>query len=107
MAQELGRERAQLERVVQGLHRIDVGVSDAMDLLELAREENEPELLESLQQDLARVEQKLTELEFRRMFSGEMDASNAFLDIQSGSGGTEAQAGAEMLLRMYLRYCER
>ena len=78
-----------------------------MDLLELAREEHDTEILLSVESDLLEIQKTLEELEFRRMFSGEMDASNAFIDIQSGSGGTEAQDWAEMLLRMYLRYCER
>lgn len=78
-----------------------------MDLLELAREEDDEEILHSVEQDLIGIRTRLEDLEFRRMFSGEMDTSNAFVDIQSGSGGTEAQDWAEMLLRMYLRYCER
>ncbi len=106
-AQELGRERAQLERVVETLDRISRGVGDAVDLLELAREENDPEVLASVEKDLAELDQILAEFEFKRMFGDEMDVSNAFVDIQSGSGGTEAQDWAEMLLRMYLRYCER
>lgn len=107
MTQELGRERATLERVVGALGDIERGVNEAWDLLELSREESDADLLNSVQQDLLNLEQVLEELEFRRMFSGEMDASNAFIDIQSGSGGTEAQDWAEMLLRMYLRYSER
>ena len=106
-AQSLGRERSQLERVVDSLGAIGQGISDAMDLLELAKEEHDTEILQSVESDLLEIEKSLEELEFRRMFSGEMDASNAFIDIQSGSGGTEAQDWAEMLLRMYLRYCER
>ncbi len=103
----MGKERARLERVVDTLSNIDRGVTEALDLLELAREESDPEVLVSVEQDLAALEHRLSDLEFRRMFSGEMDQSNAFIDIQSGSGGTEAQDWAEMLLRMYLRYCER
>jgi len=76
-------------------------------LLELAREENDAELLNSIEADLLEIRKLLEDLEFRRMFSGEMDTSNAFIDIQSGSGGTEAQDWAEMLLRMYLRWGER
>lgn len=82
-------------------------MDDARGLLELAREESDTDLLNAIEQDLLGLEGVLEGLEFRRMFSGEMDASNAFVDIQSGSGGTEAQDWAEMLLRMYLRYCER
>ncbi|MFC1681023.1 peptide chain release factor 2 [Pseudomonadota bacterium] len=107
LAQNLGRERSQLERTVEGLTGIGRGVADAMDLLDLAREENDDEILNSVEQDLLDIQGRLEALEFRRMFSGEMDASNAFVDIQAGSGGTEAQDWAEMLLRMYLRYSER
>jgi len=107
LAQNLGRERSQLERTVEGLTGIGRGVVDAMDLLELAREENDDEILNSVEKDLLDIQGRLEALEFRRMFSGEMDASNAFVDIQAGSGGTEAQDWAEMLLRMYLRYSER
>jgi len=75
--------------------------------LELAREEADEDTVKSVAQDLGKLETSLEQLEFRRMFSGEMDAANAFLDIQSGSGGTEAQDWANMLLRMYLRWGER
>jgi peptide chain release factor 2 len=106
-AQNLGRERSHLERTVESLTEIGRGVDDATELLDLAREENDEEILKSVEQDLLRIQQMLEDLEFRRMFSGEMDSSNGFIDIQAGSGGTEAQDWAEMLLRMYLRYCER
>ncbi len=106
-AQELGRERAKLERVVDTLGDVDRGVTEAWDLLELAKEESDSDLQNSIERDLVKLEKVLADLEFRRMFGGEMDTSNAFIDIQSGSGGTEAQDWAEMLLRMYLRYCER
>lgn len=82
-------------------------LNDAQELLELAREEGDASVIEPLQADLAQVEQQLAHLEFQRMFAGEMDANNAFLDIQAGSGGTEAQDWAQMLLRMYLRWGER
>lgn len=106
IAQSLGRERSQLERVVEYFAAIGLGISEATGLLELAKEENDAEVLNSIEADLLEIQKLLEDLEFRRMFSGEMDASNAFIDIQSGSGGTEAQDWAEMLLRMYLRYCE-
>ncbi len=80
---------------------------DAQELLELAEMEEDESTIESVQQDLQLVEKTVAELEFRRMFSGEMDDKNAYLDIQAGSGGTEAQDWAEMLLRMYLRWGER
>ena len=82
-------------------------MQDADDLLTLAAEENDQETLESVESDLASMETRVAKLEFQRMFSGEMDSANAFLDIQSGSGGTEAQDWANMLLRMYLRWAEQ
>ncbi len=75
-------------------------------MLALAVEDEDEESADAVRDDLADFEKQVAALEFRRMFSGEMDASNAFLDIQSGSGGTEAQDWAEMLLRMYLRWGE-
>ena len=85
---------------------MDSGLSDANEMLLMAQEEADEEVLESITEDLEGFERRLAELEFRRMFSGEMDANNTFLDIQSGSGGTEAQDWADMLLRMYLRWGE-
>ena len=82
-------------------------MTDASDLLELASEEGDEDTLKALDQDLKALDTRVAELEFRRMFSGEMDPNNAFLDVQSGSGGTEAQDWAEMLLRMFLRWGER
>lgn len=81
-------------------------LDDAGEMVAMAREEGDEETLEAVQADVQRVATHIETLEFRRMFSGEMDASNAFLDIQAGSGGTEAQDWAEMLLRMYLRWAE-
>jgi len=106
-AQELGRERARLEAVVVTFRRIDARLSDANELLELARAEDDASMAEAIATDLKTVDSEVAELEFRRMFSGEMDANNAFLEIQSGAGGTEAQDWAAMLLRMYLRWAER
>ena len=80
---------------------------DADELLPIAREDGDREAVAAVEDDLAGVEERLAELEFRRMFAGEMDAANAFVDVQAGSGGTEAQDWAEMLLRMYLRWGER
>ena len=105
-AQALGRERAALEIVVSTIEALDSGCDDASDLLELAVEEDDPETAQSVEQDLAALETSLEQLEFRRMFSGETDPNNAYLDIQAGSGGTEAQDWSEMLLRMYLRWGE-
>ena len=106
-AQELGRERARLEAVVDTFRRIDARLNDANELLELARAEDDASMAEAIAIDLKTVNSEVVELEFRRMFSGEMDANNAFIEIQSGAGGTEAQDWAAMLLRMYLRWAER
>jgi peptide chain release factor 2 len=95
-----------LERTVSTLQRIDRSLADAADLLQMARAERDAEAAEAVVGDLDRIEKELGNLEFQRMFPGEMDANNAFLDIQAGSGGTEAQDWAEMLLRMYLRWGE-
>jgi len=92
--------------VVNTIDDMDSGLSDANEMLLMAQEEADEEVLESITEDLEGFERRLAELEFRRMFSGEMDANNTFLDIQSGSGGTEAQDWADMLLRMYLRWGE-
>ena len=105
-AQTLGKERATLEAIVLTLDSLFNGLNDAADLLDMAVEEGDAETVDAVVADLETYEQQVAELEFRRMFSGEMDASNAFLDIQAGSGGTEAQDWAEMLLRMYLRWGE-
>ncbi|MCH8072220.1 MAG: peptide chain release factor 2 [Proteobacteria bacterium] len=105
-AQALGQERAQLERVVATLDTLTRGLADAGGLLELVVEEDDSDTLDALVSDLKGFEQQVEGLEFRRMFSGELDNSNAFLDIQSGAGGTEAQDWANMLLRMYLRWAE-
>lgn len=107
LAQSLGRERGQLEEVVNTLFELEQSLNDADELLIIAAEDNDEEAIESIIQDLNSDEAKIAGLEFRRMFSGEMDSNNAFLDIHSGSGGTEAQDWAEMLLRMYLRWAER
>ncbi|HCS26861.1 MAG TPA: peptide chain release factor 2 [Spongiibacteraceae bacterium] len=106
-AQALGRERAALEAVVATIDELDSGLADFSELLELAVEENDEDTLTALEADVEALEGSLVALEFRRMFSGEMDANNCFLDIQAGSGGTEAQDWANMLLRMYLRWGER
>ncbi|NNF17345.1 MAG: peptide chain release factor 2 [Gammaproteobacteria bacterium] len=105
-AQDLGRERARLAAVVEQISALTQRLSDAGELLEMAVDDDDAKSVEDLENDVAQMQQSVELLEFRRMFSGEMDANNAFVDIQSGSGGTEAQDWAEMLLRMYLRWCE-
>ncbi|MFT5451694.1 MAG: peptide chain release factor 2 [Enterobacterales bacterium] len=106
-AQDLGKQRADLELVVNTIRTLDGSLVDTTDLLDMAVEENDEDAVEDLQGDLAKQEELVKKLEFRRMFNGEMDHKNAFLDIQSGSGGTEAQDWADMLLRQYLRWGER
>lgn len=92
--------------MVRGIDELDSGVSDTLDLLELAAEEGDEAALGDLAEDIEALRKALTRLELRRMFRGETDSNDAFLDIQAGSGGTEAQDWAEMLLRMYLRWGE-
>lgn len=106
-SQELGRERKMLEGVVLNLNQVESTLNDTEELMEMALAEDDDESLLSIAEDIARTEKTVSEMEFRRMFSGPMDANNAFIEIQAGSGGTEAQDWASMLLRMYLRYCER
>jgi len=106
-AQELGKERADLELIVNTISSLDESLADTTDLLDLAVEENDELTVEELRNDLLTQEKQVEKLEFRRMFSGNMDSKNAYLDIQSGSGGTEAQDWANMLLRQYLRWGER
>jgi peptide chain release factor 2 len=104
-AQNLGRERARLEAVIEPLERADSGLRDAGELLELAESENDTATVAEVARELEALSKLAADMEFRRMFSGEMDTHDAYLDIQAGSGGTEAQDWAEMLLRMYLRFC--
>lgn len=106
-AQALGKERSSLEAVVQTIHDLESGLGDCKDLLDIATEEQDADTVEEVESELSELSAKLETLEFRRMFSGEMDPNNAYLDIQSGSGGTEAQDWASMLLRMYLRWGEQ
>ena len=105
-ATKLGQERAALISVVQGLDAIKQGLQDAFDLIELAEAEDDEATVNAAIADIDTHEKHIEDLEFRRMFAGELDANNAFLDIQAGSGGTEAQDWASMLLRMYLRWGE-
>lgn len=105
-AQELGRERARLDTIVSGIDRITAGLTDAGELLDMATADGDEATVLSVQADVSKLDAEVSKLEFRRMFSGKMDATNAFVDVQAGAGGTEAQDWAEMLLRMYLRWCE-
>ena len=106
-AQTLGRERAQLANVVNTVNDVGRGLSDAKDLLDMAVAEVDEAVIEAVVDDINAFDARVKTLEFHRMFSGETDANNCFLDVQAGSGGTEAQDWAEMLLRMYLRWGER
>jgi peptide chain release factor 2 len=106
-AQELGRERKSLESIVLGLGRIDQDLRDATELFAMARADNDDASLQTIETDALALEKSVADMEFRRMFSNPMDPNNCFVDIQAGSGGTEAQDWAQTLERMYLRYCER
>ncbi len=106
-AQDLGREKKQLEGIVASLSGIDLRLRDAADLFALARDESDEDTLVAVEADVAAVGKTVADLEFRRMFNNPADPNNCFVDIQSGSGGTEAQDWARMLERMYIRYCER
>jgi peptide chain release factor 2 len=105
-AQELGRERSLLENVVHTIESLAGGIADNSELLCMAAEEDDAGTVAEIELEVSKLETQLEALEFQRMFSGEMDPNNAYLDIQSGSGGTEAQDWAEMVLRMYLRWGE-
>ncbi len=105
-AQAYGQEKARLQDIVGPIDAATATLAESEELLELAEAEDDAEVVDQIDAELDGVERHLKALEFQRMFSGEADSSNAFVDIQSGSGGTEAQDWAEMLLRMYLRWCE-
>jgi len=106
-AQNLGRERSTLAQIVETLDELAGGLADCSDLLDMAVEEDDQGAVDDVSAEVGRLREILEKLEFRRMFSGEMDASNCYLDIQAGSGGTEAQDWANMLLRMYLRWADK
>ena len=105
-AQAMGKERAMLEGIVNTIRDLEQGLTDAEELLLMAVEENDEDTVNTVAADLEDYEKQVANLEFQRMFAGEMDANNAFLDIQAGSGGTEAQDWASMIERMYLRWGE-
>lgn len=105
-AQALGKERSSLEQVVETLNNLAQGLDDVEGLVELAVEADDEDTYNEAVAELDQLEGQLATLEFRRMFSGDHDASDCYLDIQAGSGGTEAQDWANMLLRMYLRWAE-
>ena len=106
-AQDLGKEKKALEAIVHTLTRIDADLGDARDLFDMAREEQDEDTLVAIEHDADELKKLVEGMEFRRMFNNPMDPNNCFIDIQAGAGGTEAQDWASMLLRQYLRYCER
>ncbi|HPF73603.1 MAG: peptide chain release factor 2 [Rhodanobacteraceae bacterium] len=105
-AQDLGRERSLLHNIVSELSGLGEGLTGAAELLEMAVEEGDEDTVSAIESDVDGYSKRLEKLEFQRMFSGKLDSANCFVDIQAGAGGTEAQDWAEMLLRMYLRWCE-
>ena len=106
-AQSLGRERATLAQIVETIDDLTGSLADSRDLLEMAAEENDEGAVNDIVAEVERLREILEKLEFRRMFSHEMDPNNCYLDIQAGSGGTEAQDWANILLRMYLRWADK
>jgi peptide chain release factor 2 len=106
-AQDLGREKKQLEDVVDRMHRLDRELGDAAELFELSRADQDSAALATIDADVTELARQIGDLEFQRMFNNPLDPNNCFLDIQAGAGGTEAQDWAAMLERMYLRYAER
>ena len=106
-AQDLGREKKQLEEVVDRMHRLDRELADAAELFELSRADQDSAALATIDADVTGLARQIGDLEFQRMFNNPLDPNNCFLDIQAGAGGTEAQDWASMLERMYLRYAER
>lgn len=106
-AQELGKEKKSLENIVLTLIKIDNDLKDTSEIFEMAREEEDEDTIVAVEADTQQIKELVEGMEFRRMFNNPMDPNNCFIDIQAGAGGTEAQDWASMLLRQYLRYCER
>ena len=105
-AQKLGKERASLEIVIRNIETILRNIEDTSELLDLAKAESDSDIIDEVHAEIREISGALESLEFRKMFSGKVDDSGAYVDIQAGSGGTEAQDWAEMLMRMYLRWGE-
>lgn len=105
-ARDISQEKGRLESVIESIDSVVHHLEEAEAMLEMAVEENEASLLDDAQAEIDSAQTKVADLEFKRMFSNELDPNNCYVDIQSGSGGTEAQDWAEMLLRMYLRWCD-
>ena len=106
-AQELGKEKRTVETVVQTIDHLTTNLADNAELFEMSKAEQDFDGLEAIEADAAKLREKVEELEFRRMFNNPADPSNCFIDFQAGAGGTEANDWAGMLLRQYLKYCER
>lgn len=106
LAQELGKEQSQLEMIVSTIDELESGTESVKEILEMAEMDDDQEMVDEVISELDILGEKLEKLEFQRMFSGELDSNNAYLEIQSGSGGTEAQDWANMMLRMYLRWAD-
>jgi peptide chain release factor 2 len=106
-AQALGQEKSKLESICQTFDEANAVLEDAKELLDMAQSEDDQDTADSVIEDLSKIESSIARLEFERMFNGDLDANSAYLDIQSGSGGTEAQDWAEMILRMYLRWGDK
>ncbi|MBH9552674.1 peptide chain release factor 2 [Inhella gelatinilytica] len=106
-AQELGKEKRELDRVVETINHLEANLGDNLELFEMAKAEDDFDSIETLEGETAKLTSTVEELEFRRMFNNPADPSNCFIDIQAGAGGTEANDWASMLLRQYLKYCER
>ena len=106
-AQDLGKEKKSLEAIVQTLTKIEAELRDTTDLFAMARDEQDEDTMVAVEADAESLRKLVEGMEFRRMFANPMDPNNCFIDIQAGAGGTEAQDWASMLLRQYLRYCER
>src|SRR5205085_11807572 len=106
-AQDLGKERRSLEGTVSGVEKIDSGLRDSSELFTLAKAEGDDDTLASVASDVDVIARLVADLEFRRMFSDPMDPNNCFVDLNAGQGGTEAQDWVSMLLRMYLKYCDK
>ena len=107
IAQALGQEKSKLESICRTFDEANAVLEDAKELLDMAQSEDDEDTADSVIEDLSKIESSIARLEFERMFNGDLDANSAYLDIQSGSGGTEAQDWAEMILRMYLRWGDK
>jgi peptide chain release factor 2 len=106
-ANALNKERVKLEKLLEAIKKVSMGLEDSTDLLAIAIEEDDEGAHQELIEEATNLEEIVCDLEFRRMFSGEMDQQSCYIEFQSGSGGTEAQDWADMILRMYLRWSER